>query len=61
LATVDNKAVLDFFFQKMEIWLVVNGEKEEDQIKSWISNTPLPLTIFTLSRVAEIAVELPKS
>jgi hypothetical protein len=62
LATQQATALLDFFTQRLEIWLIVNGEKEEAEIKSWLGTQTLPfrLEIFTLSTVAEtVSHQLP--
>jgi hypothetical protein len=62
LATQQATALLDFFAQRLEIWLIVNGEKEEAEIKSWLGTQTLPfrLEIFTLSTVAEtVSHQLP--
>jgi hypothetical protein len=52
IATEQTKAVLEFFTQRLEIWLIVNGTKEEEAIKSWLSKRSLPfsLEIFTLAK-----------
>jgi hypothetical protein len=61
ITTEQAKAVLEFFTQRLEIWLIVNGTKEEEAIKSWLSgrSLPFPVEIITFARIAETVSRLP--
>ena len=63
LATDQALPLLDFLFKRLEIWLIVNGQKEEDEIKLWCDHKKLPfsLEIFTLNTVMEIVSRLPEN
>ena len=52
---------VDFFTKRLELWFIVAGPKEENELKSWLTGktVPFPLEIFTLATVSQIASRLP--
>lgn len=52
---------VDFFMQRLEIWLIVPGSTEENEIRSWLGgrSQPFQLEVFTLGTVNEIVSQLP--
>jgi hypothetical protein len=61
LASEQAVAALQFFTNGLSIWLVVNGTKEEAEIRSWTAtqNIPYPVEVFTLNTVAETVSQSP--
>jgi uncharacterized protein YccT (UPF0319 family) len=61
LATEKAVEAVDFFTKRLELWFIVAGPKEENELKSWLSGKTVPFTleIFTLARVSEIVSRLP--
>jgi hypothetical protein len=62
LAVEDSKGVVDFFMQRLEIWLIVNGEKEQAEILGWLATSqtvPFRVGVFTLKEVADTISQLP--
>ena len=52
---------VDFFMKRLEIWLIVPGSTEENEIRSWLGgrSQPFQLEVFTLGTVNEIVSQLP--
>jgi hypothetical protein len=61
LATEAASKAVDFFTERLEIWLIVAGLAEEGEVGSWLSRNPMPfpVEIFTLDAVNDIVSELP--
>lgn len=54
-------SAMELFVKRLEIWLIVNGDSECNDIRGWIDTipTPLPLKIFTIADVTKSLSELP--
>src|SRR5580704_165375 len=61
LASDQAIAALEFFTKGLSIWLIVNGPKEEADVRSWArtQTLPYPLEIFTLNTIAETVIQSP--
>jgi len=61
LASDQAIAALEFFTKGLSIWLIVNGAKEEADIRSWArtQTLPYPLKIFTFNTIAETVTQSP--
>jgi hypothetical protein len=63
LATQEATALGEFFMKRLEIWLIVNGEKEKAEATTWLGTQTVPfrIEIFTLGNVTERVSQLPSS
>jgi hypothetical protein len=62
LADEKSLSAIDLFMQRLEIWIIVNSDKERDEISRWSSpkHLPIPLQIFTMTTVSAALSELPQ-
>jgi hypothetical protein len=63
LATKEAIGLLEFFTKRLEIWLIVNADKEKAEVGTWLGaqTVPFRIDIFTLAQVTETVSQLPSS